>query len=330
MIESRSERRGLKTVGLAAGALAGLALYNRALQRRIERTWPPRGRFVEIDGAILHYVEGGRGRPVVLLHGASGTLNDFLPVLFGRVARHYRAIAFDRPGHGYSTRRPGPASPARQAAYLRDALRALRIEQPILVGHSWSSALVLAYASAWPGEIAGIVTIAGVSHPWTGNYISWYNRAAAHPVLGPLFVHTLLVALGQALIGPGVRHVFAPEPPIPGYARHTGLPLMLRPQQFRANALDLIGLNAALAEQAPHYRDIRVPAGIVAPTMDRRIVDVKHHSRKLYEEIPNARLFVADGAGHMPHHTQPGVVMQAIDWVAVEACAVSRPRDRSA
>jgi pimeloyl-ACP methyl ester carboxylesterase len=329
MTTSGPGRRGLKAAGLAAGALAGLALYNRALQRRIERTWPPRGRFVPIDGAVLHYIEGGQGRPVVLLHGASGSLNDFLPALFGRVARRHRAIAFDRPGHGYSTRPPGPASPARQAALLRDALHALGIERPILVGHSWSGALALAYAIAWPDEIAGIVTVAGVSHPWTGNYISWYTRAAAHPVLGPLFVHTLLAPLGRALIGAGVRHVFAPEPPFPGYARRTGLPLVLRPEPFRANALDLLGLNAFLAEQAPHYPEIGVPIGIVAPTGDR-ITSVNHHSRQLYDVLDHARLFVAEGAGHMPHHTRPGVVMRAIDWVAEEAGAVRRPRDRSA
>jgi pimeloyl-ACP methyl ester carboxylesterase len=249
--------------------------------------------------------------------------------LFGRVARHYRAVAFDRPGHGYSTRPPGPASPARQAALLRDALHALGIERPVLVGHSWSAALVLAYALAWPDEIAGIVTVAGVSHPWTGNYINWYTRVAANPVLGPLFLHTLLAPLGQVLVGPGVRHVFAPEPPLPGYARRTGLPLVLRPRPFRANALDLIGLNAALAEQSPHYPEIRVPVGIVAPTRDR-ITSVSHHSRQLYDAVAHARLFVAEGAGHMPHHTQPGMVMRAIDWVADEARALKRPRDRSA
>lgn len=329
MPELRPGRRTLTAAGLAAGALAGLALYNRVLQRRIERTWPPCGRFVEAAGAEMHYVEGGRGQPVVLLHGASGSLNDFLPALFGRVARRYHALAFDRPGHGYSTRPPGPASPARQAAYLREALRALGIERPVLVGHSWSGALVLAYALTWPDEVAGIVTIAGVSHPWTGNYISWYTRAAAHPVLGPLFLHTLLAPLGRALIGTGVRHVFAPEPPFPGYARCTGLPLVLRPRPFRANAVDLTGLNAFLAGQAPRYPEIAVPVGIVAPTQDR-ITSVNHHSQQLRAQVPHSRLFVAQGAGHMPHHTRPDVVMRAIDWVATEACAVRRPRDRSA
>ena len=313
--------RNLKGLGLLAGLGAGLAFYSYALGRRAERLWPPRGRFVAAGGCNLHYLERGRGRPVVLLHGASGSLNDFALGFLDRVARDYRAVAFDRPGHGYSTRPARPMSPARQAAVLRAAFQALGIERPILVGHSWSGALVLAYALAWPDEVAGIVTLAAVSHPWTGNYIRWYVRLAGNRVFGPLFAKTLLTPLGHLLIGPGVRQVFAPDPPLPAYASRAGVPLLLRPGHFRANADDLLGLNAFLAEQSRRYPEIRVPVAIVVPEKDRSVVNVELHSHGLHRRLRHSRLFIAEGTGHMLHHVRPDVALQAIRWVAQQDAA---------
>lgn len=307
--------KSLTVLGVAAGAAAGLALYNYALGRWIETHFPPSGRFVRAGGCNLHYVERGRGRPVVLLHGANGTLNDFAAGFLDRVARDFRAIAFDRPGHGYSTRPAGPMSPARQASVLREAFRALGLEQPILVGHSWSGALVLAYALAWPDEIAGIVMLAGVSHPWRGNHFRWHTRLAGKPIFGPVLLRTLIGPVGQMLIKSGVRQAFAPDPPMPSYAQQAAVPLILRPNQFRANAQDLLELNAFLAEQSRHYGEIRVPVAIVAPSEDRS-VNAELHAFGLHRRLRRSKLFIAEGVGHMLHHVQPPTVMQAIRWVA--------------
>lgn len=320
--------KSLKVLGVTASAAAGLLLYNYALGRRIEARFPPSGRFVRAGGCDLHYVERGQGRPVVLLHGAHGTLNDFAVGFLDRLARDFRAIAFDRPGHGYSTRPSGPMSPARQASVLREALRSLGLERPILVGHSWSGALVLAYALAWPDEIAGIVMLAGVSHPWKGNHFRWHTRLAGKPIFGPVLLRTLIGPLGQVLIGSGVRQAFAPDPPMPSYSQQAAVPLILRPSQFRANAQDLLELNAFLAEQSRRYGEIRVPVAIIAPSEDRS-VNAELHAFGLHRRLRRSKLFVAEGAGHMPHHVQPRTVMQAIHWVAEQDTVQAAPDCRA-
>jgi pimeloyl-ACP methyl ester carboxylesterase len=48
--------------------MAAMALWNTYRARKVEREHPSRGRFVTADGARLHYLEKGRGRPVALLH----------------------------------------------------------------------------------------------------------------------------------------------------------------------------------------------------------------------------------------------------------------------
>ena len=58
-------------------ALAISALVNGRLAKEAERRNPPKGRFLEIDGVRLHYVERGKGEPLVLLHGNGSMIQDF-------------------------------------------------------------------------------------------------------------------------------------------------------------------------------------------------------------------------------------------------------------
>jgi hypothetical protein len=57
---------GSRFVSVVIG-LAAAALYVRYQTKRAERENPPEGKFVEVDGIRLHYVEKGQGQPLVLL-----------------------------------------------------------------------------------------------------------------------------------------------------------------------------------------------------------------------------------------------------------------------
>ena len=91
---------------VAIAILAISALVNWLAAKKAERDNPPTGKFVEVKGVRLHYVEEGEGEPLVLLHGNAGMIQDFAcSGLIHRAARRYRVIVFDRPGFGYSDRR---------------------------------------------------------------------------------------------------------------------------------------------------------------------------------------------------------------------------------
>ena len=95
--------RARKILAASAAALAVAALYNTYRTRKVERDHPPGGQFVSVDGVRLHYLEAGKGPPVVLVHGNVVTAEDWvMSGVFDRIARNHRVIAFDRPGYGYS------------------------------------------------------------------------------------------------------------------------------------------------------------------------------------------------------------------------------------
>src|SRR5882724_8453088 len=93
-----------------------------------------------LHGQVLRYLEAGRpgGAPaLVLLHGLGSdrrTWRGVLPAL----SRHDHVFALDLLGFGASSKpRDGDYSVAAQAALVRDAVRALGLEQVSVIGHSF-------------------------------------------------------------------------------------------------------------------------------------------------------------------------------------------------
>ena len=175
---------------------------------KIERDHPARGSFVDIPGGRFHVVELGEahaGEPaIVMVHGASGNLEDLRPL--GERLQYHHVILIDRPGHGWSERMggDGDASPARQAALISAALTKLGITRIVLVGHSLAGAVVTAFALTEPSRIAGLVLLAPVTHPWTTG-IAWYYTLTTTPYVGAFFAHTLALPIGSLVLPPAGR-----------------------------------------------------------------------------------------------------------------------------
>jgi pimeloyl-ACP methyl ester carboxylesterase len=308
-------------VALAIGAGAAITVLATA---RIEAGHPAAGRFVEVAGGRLHVLELGavaveEQLPIVLVHGASGNLQDLRLALGDRLALNRRVILMDRPGHGWSDRPGGvaDASPARQAALMAQALDRIGIERFVLLGHSLGGAIATALALAHPTRIAGLVLLAPVTHPWAGG-LAWYNRILSKSVIGPLFARTIALPLGVLLLGGGVASVFAPQPAPADYVRRAAIRLLLRPAELMANAQDIAALKEFVTVQARRYGEITAPTVILTGDADGT-VSPRIHARAIASAIADARLIVLDGVGHMPHHTNTDAVVAAIGQLPTRA-----------
>ncbi len=313
-------RRRLITAAAGAAALGAATLAARAASGpRAEETHPPVGRFVAVEGLRVHLTDEGAGPPVVLVHGASGNLRDWTFSMTGRLAAAgLRVIAVDRPGFGYSDRAPLRGwEPAVQARILRGAAAAVGAERPVVVGHSWGGAVAMAWAADAPAQVAGVAVLAGATHPWGGDAGLLY-RLGALPVLGPALGAAARLLIDTANPEPVLRRIFAPNPPPEGYGAHVGVGLALRPATFRANAEDLDNLNAALERQAPRYDGLPVPLEILHGLADSTVW-ASVHAEPLARAVPDARLTLLPGVGHMPHHAAEDAVAEAILRLAATA-----------
>jgi len=301
---------------LVVAGLAMLALITQAGVFMLERLYPAQGRQIDVTGAALNVVELGprdaAGPPILLLHGASSNLETLRKPLGEILARHHRVILIDRPGHGWSPRdRETDSMPAVHARMIEEALAKLNTGPVIVVVHSLAGALGARMALDFPERVAGLVMLAPVTHPWFGG-VGWYNKVVTMPVIGRLLAHTITLPLGLMLAEQGARNVFLPQAMPENFVKGTATPLLLRPREFLANARDLVTLKQAVAEQAPRYAAIRTAVTVIAGDVDKT-VSTSIHSRPFAATVPNAKLILLPGVGHMIQNAAPDLVASEIE-----------------
>jgi pimeloyl-ACP methyl ester carboxylesterase len=129
---------------------------------------PVRGH-LSMDGLHLSYLEKGtavQGRPsLVLLHGLMGCAATYVP-LMNELARDQHVIALDFPGSGHSARHRNIASDfASITEAVSQAIDALGLEKPIVLGHSHGGTIALRLAATHPEQIASIALLSP-AHPY--------------------------------------------------------------------------------------------------------------------------------------------------------------------
>jgi pimeloyl-ACP methyl ester carboxylesterase len=314
----KSKTRSARMGALASvAALAALAVGNHLMARRAERSHPPQGSFLEVDGVRLHYSDRGEGSPVVLIHGNAVTGDDWnTSGVAELLLQTHRVIIFDRPGFGYSERPRGHLwTAAQQAELLHKALQQLGIERPVVVGHSWGTIVALALAERHQADTAGLVLLSGY-YFWTLRPDVLLVAAGALPVLGDVLRYTVSPLLGWLQMPLLKWAMFSPARVTERFRREYSPAMALRPSQIRATSVDgALMIPGALALRGD-YKDLTLPVVIIAGDGDR--VVFKRRSEQLRDSIRGSELQIVKGAGHMVHHLAPRQVAQAIESV-VEA-----------
>jgi pimeloyl-ACP methyl ester carboxylesterase len=159
-------------------------------------------RYVDADGLRVHVAEAGDGPPVLLLHGWPQHWYMWRGVI-ERLAPHFRLIAPDLRGFGW-TEAPGSGYDAETFAADQIALLdALEIESASVIGHDWGGWTAMLLGLNHSARIERMV-VCNSPHPWPRlkprlaleTWRSWYALALAIPVLGPRLLQQTDFAAG--------------------------------------------------------------------------------------------------------------------------------------
>jgi pimeloyl-ACP methyl ester carboxylesterase len=159
-------RIALSTVVIVALLAAVGVAYERWSRWSADRTYPPIGELVEVDGTRSHLSCEGEGVPTVVFEaGWSGGGSLDWTLVQSDISELTRACSYDRAGILWSERRPGPRDANRLAEELHGLLEAAGEAPPyVMVGHSLGGPLVRVFDARFPGEVTGFVFV-DVSHP---------------------------------------------------------------------------------------------------------------------------------------------------------------------
>ncbi|WP_433654364.1 alpha/beta fold hydrolase [Nocardia sp. CA-128927] len=146
----------LLTIGTAACATssADVPAYAAATQSDPQFEKSFRHEFADIDGVRMHYVQGGSGSPVVLIHGWPQTWFGWWPIM-PALAEHHSVYAIDLPGLGDSTGSPTGYDKATLARYIHTLMAdRLGVRDARVIGHDFGAAVAFQYASQFPADTA--------------------------------------------------------------------------------------------------------------------------------------------------------------------------------
>jgi pimeloyl-ACP methyl ester carboxylesterase len=225
---------------------------------------------------------------VLLVHGYGASSASYLPVIDALAAR-FRVLAIDLPGFGKSDRRAGDYSPEALADVLADVLRQKGVARAHVVGHSWGSSVVLAFARRHPDRLARLVVISG----WM------YDEQ-----LLPMMRWARVRGLGEILYGTFYRQNLG-ERLYLNFADPAFVTQRVVEEVERQMALEG-AVAAALAaargmrfsETEGEYHTITQPTLVVWGREDR--VAKLPFGERLARELPHARLVVLPRCGHIP------------------------------
>lgn len=111
-----------------------------------------------VNGTRLHYLRGGHGPAVILVHGFPEDWVEYRAIM-PRLAKRFTVVAVDLPGVGKS----GPAAngydTAHMAADIHALAAALNLERPYIVGHDLGGLTTYAYVRQFPDSLRGAMIL---------------------------------------------------------------------------------------------------------------------------------------------------------------------------
>ena len=108
----------------------------------------------------IAYRTVGKGRPLLLIMGYGGSMDDWAPSFVDALATHFRVIVFDNAGVGRTSALPSPADVPAMAEQTSALISSLRLHRPTVLGWSMGGMIAQALAVRHPGQVGRLVLAA--------------------------------------------------------------------------------------------------------------------------------------------------------------------------
>ncbi len=244
---------------------------------------------------IAFQIAGDEGMPLVFLHGIGGDAESWRPQLDGFSA-DYRAIAWDMPGYGDSAPLVEMTFPALVDA-VSVLLDRLSVKQAHLVGHSLGGMIAQAFALAHPERLRSLTlsaTSAAFGRRAGGEPDADWRESFIEQRLGPLDRGASMAELAPKLVKGLIGDELDPK----------GLEQAI----LSMAAVPEAGYRAAIKclasfDQEAALADIRTPTLLIAGEKDP--VAPPRVMQRMAEAMPEGRLEVLEGSGHLVHLERP-------------------------
>ena len=245
---------------------------------------------VTVLGFKLHYLEAGRGAPVVLLHGLGGDGSRWTPNI-EPLAKDFHVLALDQIGFGESDKPLANYHTGMLAEFLVGFLKAVGVPKASLVGNSMGASVALYTAAKFPAAVDRIVLADG------GGFRTASPRAATPAT--PEAVHRRQIQNGvtREETREFFRILFHDKSLVTDRMVDDQLAMRLR-SAFAITKIQEAGEKGLGSLTEADVRAVRAPTLIVWGKYDE-LADPAGADR-LAGAIPGSKKAIVDNCGHLP------------------------------
>ena len=261
---------------------------------------------VRANGLDIAYERVGEGPPLVFVHGAPADGRLWRPQL-AALADEFTVVAWDEPGAGRSSDRPAGFGLADYADCLAALIQALELAPAHVAGLSWGGTVALELYRRHPGLVATLIL--------ADTYAGWKGSLPQEEVRARVAGLRQMLAASAEKFDPTPPRLFARDPP-PEF-----VPLLeeIFAAVRRASLRTLLSVMAE-ADQRDLLPRLAVPTLLIWGELDAR--SPLSVARQFERAIPDTKLVVIPGAGHVSNLEQPEQFNEAVR----EFCRAHSPR----
>lgn len=283
----------MTSVRIAIGS-AQYRVFN-SLSRRILGL---RRKTVVVDGVVIPVVmRPGRGEPILFVHGFGADKEGWFNLMHRFPKR--AVIALDLPGFGAASDISGEhASAERQAHAIRGVLDALEVARASLIGASMGGGISLRFAAEFPRRTRALALLGSVGPMVKQSELAIAIEQGNNPLIPRSHdeFHAMLefVAAEKPWVPASIAAYLASEQ----VAKHAKLTDLFAGWVAQKDTIDA------------HLARIEAPTLVIHGELDR-VIDVST-AHAIAEHVPQSKLMVLSGIGHVPQLEAPRTVARAI------------------
>jgi pimeloyl-ACP methyl ester carboxylesterase len=237
-----------------------------------------RSEILSINGLSSHYLVGGQGDPLIIIHGGSDGAGAWAKNI-EELSRKYTIYVPDLPGFGLSQPVAGNYYIPEMVDFIDSFAKVLDIRNFFLMGHSLGGGVALHYALKFPEKIRKLVLVSSLC---LGKEIAWWVRMFSLPVLCRTIGRAVLSVMDGLMF---IARIFSPWELVD--------PLSRASIQIGSCITNLTEQTIVLLSQLPR---------IMAPTLvvwgDRDPIVPYYQAYTAAELIPDCRVRIFSDAGH--------------------------------
>lgn len=252
----------------------------------------PHRKSADMGNYKMHYIDIGKGKPIVLVHGFSDSTYCWHNNIYALIDAGFRLILVDQPGMGKSEIPPEPYaySIENQAKEIIRLTEKLLLKKFNLIGHSMGGGIALYISYFYPQKVINTVVIDPVCFRPPKRLFLTY----------PGTTHIASVFAGRWVVKMALNDVYYNDDKVDDKLVDEYTRPMMKPNFWEMlSSLSRQYFSDEFDRMVVNYNEMNTPLLIIWGEQDEWLpVD---YGLKLHEKIPNSQLEILKNCGHNPH-----------------------------